>query len=63
MFITIIVPVFNEEKTIKKILKRINELDLWVKKIHLKKEIIVINDKSSDDSKKYFNKIMIYIQN
>ena len=52
MFITIIVPVFNEEKTIKKILKRINELDLWVKKIHLKKEIIVINDKSSDDSKK-----------
>ena len=52
MFISIIVPVFNEEKTIKKILKRINELDLWVKNIHLKKEIIVINDKSSDDSKK-----------
>ena len=52
MLISIIIPVFNEEKTIKKILKRVNELDLWSKKTKLKKEIIVINDKSVDSSEK-----------
>ena len=54
--ISIIIPAYNEENTIKEILKRIN-------KIKIKKEIIVINDGSRDDTlnilknykKKYFD--------
>ena len=54
--ISIIIPAYNEENTIKEILKRI-------KKIKIKKEIIVINDGSKDNTlkilkknkKKYFN--------
>tara|TARA_X000000950_G_C13885854_1_gene648815 strand:- start:1882 stop:2583 length:702 start_codon:yes stop_codon:yes gene_type:complete len=52
MLISIIIPVYNEEKTIKKILKKVNETDLWNKKQNVKKEIIVINDKSIDNSEK-----------
>jgi glycosyltransferase involved in cell wall biosynthesis len=52
MLISILVPVFNEKKTIKKILKKINELDFWAKSHDLDKEIIVIDDKSLDDTKK-----------
>ena len=46
MNLSIIIPVFNEEKTILEILNRINVL----KKI-CKIEVIVINDGSSDNSK------------
>ncbi len=52
MLISIIIPVYNEEKTIKKILKKVNETDLWSKKQNVKKEIIVVNDKSIDNSEK-----------
>ena len=51
MLISIIVPVFNEQKTIKKILVKINELDFWKNK-NLSKEIIVIDDKSTDETSK-----------
>ena len=51
MLISIIVPVFNEQKTIKKILVKINELDFW-KNQNLSKEIIVIDDKSTDETNK-----------
>lgn len=48
MLISIIVPVYNEEKTVKKILEKINELDFWSKNTNLSKEIIVVDDKSID---------------
>ena len=47
MNISIIIPVFNEEKTILEILNRVNSLK---KKCQL--EVIVINDGSNDNSKK-----------
>lgn len=46
MKLSIIIPVFNEEKTIKELLKRVNE----VKIPKIEKEIIVINDGSTDNS-------------
>ena len=65
MKISIIIPVFNESKTIFKILKKISE----VKKI--KKEVIIINDGSTDNTKKIiekecyglFNKLISYKNN
>jgi len=49
--ISIIVPVYNEEKTIKKILYKINKVKLK------KKEIIVINDGSNDNTYKILLKL------
>ena len=46
MLITIVIPVYNEEKYIKKILKKINEIK------NLEKEIIVVNDSSTDGTKR-----------
>jgi dolichol-phosphate mannosyltransferase len=46
MKISIIIPVYNEEKTIIKILTILKNLDL-----KLNKEIVIINDGSTDDSK------------
>ena len=46
MMISIIIPVYNEEKTIITILKKINSLNIWNE--NQKKEIIVINDGSND---------------
>ena len=43
--ISVIIPTYNEQNTIKEILKK-------VKSIKLKKEIIVINDGSTDDTSK-----------
>jgi len=48
MKLSIIVPVFNEEKTIKNILEKINLLDLNINKTFVEKEIIVVNDGSTD---------------
>jgi len=45
--LSIIVPVYNEEKTIKELLKKVKNL-----KIPMKKEIIVIDDGSRDNSLK-----------
>ena len=44
--LSIIVPVFNEEKTILTVLKKLNDL----KKQHQNIQIIVINDGSRDNS-------------
>ena len=53
--LSIIIPTFNEEKTILQILKRINE----TKSSFINYEIIVVNDGSTDDSynllKKFFS--------
>ena len=46
MKVSIVIPVYNESQTIFKILKKINK----IKKI--KKEIIIINDGSTDNTKK-----------
>lgn len=54
--LSVIIPVYNEEKTIKLILDKIIEVELIH---HLKKEIIIVNDFSTDDSEgeilKYIN--------
>jgi len=47
MKLSIIIPVFNEEKTIKKIINRVRNAPLSISK-----EIIVIDDGSFDDTKK-----------
>ncbi len=49
MKISIIVPVYNEERTVKSILDKINSLDVW-KNNKFIKEIIVVNDGSTDKS-------------
>jgi glycosyltransferase involved in cell wall biosynthesis len=48
MKLSILVPVFNEEKTIKNILEKINLLDLKTGKELVAKEVVVINDGSTD---------------
>tara|TARA_B100000886_G_scaffold78999_2_gene51190 strand:- start:1404 stop:2108 length:705 start_codon:yes stop_codon:yes gene_type:complete len=65
MLVSIIIPIYNEEKIIKKLLKKVNS----TKKI--RKEIIVINDGSTDntlkilkkDCKKMYTKIISYKKN
>lgn len=53
MKLTIILPVYNEEKTVQTILDKIVAVDLQFK---LKKEIIVVNDCSSDDTEKIIHR-------
>lgn len=48
MKLSIIIPVFNEEKTVSEILRRVSSVKL---PISVKKEIIVVDDGSSDNSK------------
>jgi len=48
MKLSIIMPTFNEEKTIKNILEKISLLNLKINKIFVEKEIIVVNDGSTD---------------
>lgn len=63
--VSIVIPIYNEEKTIKKILEKIN----YVKNIN--KEIIIINDGSSDKSyeiiknecKELYNVLISYKKN
>ena len=45
--LSIIIPVYNEEKTIHLILDKIKQVELIG---GLEKEIVMVNDKSSDDS-------------
>ncbi len=45
MLISIIIPVYNEEDYIKELLTRVNSIK------ELNKEIIVVNDKSTDNTK------------
>ena len=51
--ISIIVPVFNEEKTLNTILEKINQQKIS----GIKFEIIVVNDGSTDDSLKILKNI------
>jgi glycosyltransferase involved in cell wall biosynthesis len=52
--ISVVSPVYNSEKTIKKF---ILTLVKYLKKIHQQYEIVLINDNSKDNSKKIINKI------
>jgi len=56
MKLSIIVPVFNEEKTISNILEKINLLDLKTGKELLEKEVVVINDGSTDKTSEILKK-------
>lgn len=51
MKISIIIPIFNEEKYVKNVLDKINNLNIWKEQSYLS-EIIVINDGSTDGSLK-----------
>lgn len=53
--LTVIIPVFNEDDTIYELLGTIHKIDLIE---GVKKEIIVINDDSSDNSEKEINKFI-----
>ena len=62
--LSIIIPVYNEKKTIKKILTKINKLN------GIKKEIIIVDDASNDGSlqvirenKKLFSKLIVHKTN
>jgi glycosyltransferase involved in cell wall biosynthesis len=53
MLISIIIPTFNEEKTILNILKKISTLNCWTEykdEKNLKKEVIIVDDGSSDNT-------------
>lgn len=52
MKLSIIIPVFNEEKTIEEIIKRVEAVSLPIKK-----EIIVVDDGSFDNTKKVLKKL------
>ena len=53
--LTVIIPVFNEDDTIYELLRTVHKIDLIE---GVKKEIIVINDDSSDNSEKEINKFI-----
>ena len=55
--LSIVIPVYNEEKTIEDILQRINLVDLQG---NISKEIIIVNDCSSDNTEEMIRK---YIRN
>ena len=62
--LTIIIPCYNEEKTIQKIIQKV------LKQEYIEKQIIVVDDKSSDDSikkililKNKINKIIFHNKN
>ncbi len=53
MKLSIVIPVYNEAKTIKELLKRINQVDLR----KIRKEIILVDDFSTDGSRKVIEKL------
>lgn len=59
MKLSIIIPVFNEEKTIGELLKRVNEVEIP----DIEKEIIIVNDKSTDISHDIIKKEIKKIKN
>lgn len=59
MKLSIIIPVFNEEKTISELLKRVNNVEIP----GIEKEIIVVNDRSTDNSLNLIKKEIKKIKN
>lgn len=57
--LSIIIPVFNEEKTISKLIKKVIDLDLG----KLNKEIVIVNDGSSDSTESKIQNPESKIQN
>jgi len=53
MKLSIIVPVYNEEKTLEKIIERVQKVDLG----KISKEILIINDGSKDNTQEVIEKI------
>lgn len=51
--VSIVIPVYNEEKTIEKIVKKVREADV----LGLEKEIVCVNDFSKDNSKEVLESI------
>ena len=47
--LTVIIPTYNEEKTIEKVLSRIKEIELVAS---INKEVIIVNDSSKDNTEK-----------
>ncbi len=58
MKLTIVIPVFNEEKTIEEVLKRVNE----VKIPNAEKEVIVVDDGSSDKTAEVIKKALLKLK-
>lgn len=59
MKLSIIIPVFNEEKTIEELLKRVNNVEIS----DIEKEIIIVNDGSTDNSHNIIKKEIKKIRN
>lgn len=59
MKLSIIIPVFNEEKTIGELLKRVNNVEMP----EIEKEIIIVNDRSTDNSHNIIKKEIKKIKN
>ena len=57
MKLSIIIPVYNEIKTISLILEKINNLKLIY---NIEKEVLVVDDASSDGTEKILEKIHLY---
>ena len=53
MKLSIIIPVYNESKTIKQIIERVQKVNLN----NIRKELIVVNDCSKDNSKEIIRKL------
>ena len=56
MKLSILIPAYNEEETIQEILKKIEEVDL--SKINLEKEIVIVNDGSTDNTELKINEFL-----
>jgi glycosyltransferase involved in cell wall biosynthesis len=53
MKLSIIIPAYNEEATIKQLIEKVKQVDLN----EIEKEIIIVNDNSTDKTKKILKNI------